>query len=597
MMATPFDPRLSPSATETNQINWLGLRVFMEEHFRGFTDTTVRIFDNVDSSDICPYILQHKICPSLFTDFPCCALYHPEFIVRNDEIQWLPRTWVCRAFQRSILPDGSGVANCPIPQCQYAHAGLWSTSEQLAFRALALRTHQHNMGLLYHLQPTASGTRPLERISSSTALHILQTQPFLTLQKWGEYKYRANIPPPPTYSSQLSQVSYLFAHNWTPNSDVPHRSRRSTTPRRSTRSVTPTRSTSARPQQIAPTMPVSPTDPAPLDEFELVTNSRWGSRNRTPTPTPRNPSATSSSQTTPQDDVWQTFTQHYDTVTPTRNLPINTVPDVIEEDSDGLEFPPSDLQLNRPPVLYHNQTQPAPAPEPEFRLQPVLATLANTANYNPIAITGSDNSYNIPHVPAIFLRHTYPSAPGDINLATTSNPLWQLPSNILYQLYNMTPQNQQHTIQQAITPWGLFTRMGLRDATNQHTHYEQSLTVPFATNTSSPELAIIRWLMHQRITHERQRVTHDFFTDLQRNRNLQPGSYYNAVARDWITTAADIYRATRGQNSPARTTFRSMAQTILDLINDTTQPEERYMVTETNITIDDNTGRLIFVER
>ena len=40
-----------------------------------------------------------------------------------------------------------------------------------------------------------------------------------------------------------------------------------------------------------------------------------------------------------------------------------------------------------------------------------------------------------------------------------------------------------------------------------------------------------------------------------------------------------------------------MAQTILDLINDTTQPEERYMVTETNITIDDNTGRLIFVER
>ena len=132
---------------------------------------------------------------------------------------------------------------------------------------------------------------------------------------------------------------------------------------------------------------------------------------------------------------------------------------------------------------------------------------------------------------------------------------------------------------------------------NTHTHYEQSLTIPFATNTSSPELAIIRWLMHQRITHERQRVTHDFFTDLQRNRNLQPGSYYNAVARDWITTAADIYRATRGQNSPARTTFRSMAQTILDLINDTTQPEERYMVTETNITTDDNTGRLIFVER
>ena len=144
----------------------------------------------------------------------------------------------------------------------------------------------------------------------------------------------------------------------------------------------------------------------------------------------------------------------------------------------------------------------------------------------------------------MFLRHTFPTAPGDINLATTHNPSWQLPSNILHQLHNRT---LQHPIQQAMTPWGLFTRMDLRDATNRHTHYEQSLTVPFATNTSSPELAIIRWLMHQRITHERQRVTHDYFTDLQRNRNLQPGSYYNAVARDWITTAADIYRATRGQ--------------------------------------------------
>ena len=557
----------------------------MEEHFHAFPDSTVRLFDNVDSSDICPYITQHRICPSLFTDFQCSALYHPEFIVRHDEIQWLPRTWVCRAFQRSILPDGSGVANCPIDNCHYAHAGLWSTSEQLAFRALALRTHHHNMGLLYHLQPTDGGQRPLERISSSTALHILQTQPFITPHQWGEYKYRANIPPPPTYSSQLSQVRYLFAHQWTPNSDVPHRPRRSTTPRRNTRSTTPTRSTSARPQQIAPTMPHSPPESTPFDEFELVTNSRWGSRNRTPTPTPMTTAATSS-QTTPQDDVWQTFTHQYNPVTSSTTVRID---DIEEEDSDGLLLPGPNLQLNRLPT-----PTPNPTPEPEFRLQPLLSTLANTANYNPIAITGSDNSYNIPHVPNIFLRHIYPSAPGDINLATTHNPTWQLPSNILHQLHNRTPQ---HPIQQAMTPWGLFTRMDLRDATNRHTHYEQSLTVPFATNTSSPELAIIRWLMHQRITHERQRVTHDYFTDLQRNRNLQPGSYFNAVARDWITTAADIYRATRGQNSPARTTFRSMAQTILDLINDTTQPEERYMVTDNNITIDGNTGRLIFVEQ
>lgn len=153
-MAAPIDPRLSPNATEPNQIEWTPLRVYMEEHFRSFPDTTVRIFDNVESSDICPFILQYKICPSLFSDTTCCALYHPEFIVRHDEIQWMPRTWVCRAFQRTINPDGSGVTNCPIEQCHYAHAGQWSTAEQLAFRALALRTHHHNMGLLYHLQPT-----------------------------------------------------------------------------------------------------------------------------------------------------------------------------------------------------------------------------------------------------------------------------------------------------------------------------------------------------------------------------------------------------------------------------------------------------------
>ena len=165
-MATPFDTRLSPDATEPNHVNWLGLRVYMEDHFHAFPDSTVRLFSNVDSSDICPYITQHRICPSLFTDFQCSALYHPEFIVRNDEIQWLPRTWVCRAFQRSILPDGSGAANCPIDNCHYAHAGLWSTSEQLAFRALALRTHHHNLGLLYHLQPTDGGQRPPQHYTS-----------------------------------------------------------------------------------------------------------------------------------------------------------------------------------------------------------------------------------------------------------------------------------------------------------------------------------------------------------------------------------------------------------------------------------------------
>ena len=221
-MAAPIDPRLSPQATEPNQIDWVFLRTYMEEHFRSFPDSTVRIFDNVESSDMCPHILQYRICPSLFSDFTCYSLYHPEFIVRHDEILWMPRTWVCRAFQRTINTDASGTAACPIEQCPYAHAGSWSTLEQLAFRALALRTHHHNTGLLYHLQPTEGGTRPLDRISSSTAQQILRTQPFLTPEQWGEYKYRANIPSPPTYCGHLTQVRYLYAANWRPNTDEPH---------------------------------------------------------------------------------------------------------------------------------------------------------------------------------------------------------------------------------------------------------------------------------------------------------------------------------------------------------------------------------------
>ena len=73
--------------------------------------------------------------------------YHPEFLVRHGQILWLPRTWICRALQRSINWDGSGTMQCPISACPYSHAGYWSTFEQMAFRTLALRTRSHNMGL------------------------------------------------------------------------------------------------------------------------------------------------------------------------------------------------------------------------------------------------------------------------------------------------------------------------------------------------------------------------------------------------------------------------------------------------------------------
>lgn len=85
----------------------------------------------------------------------------------------------------------------------------------MAFRALALRTFSHNLGLLYHLQPTDAGTRPLQRISSSSAQLVLRTQAFLTEEQWHRHRYYADIPSPPTYSAHTSEVPYLYANNLT----------------------------------------------------------------------------------------------------------------------------------------------------------------------------------------------------------------------------------------------------------------------------------------------------------------------------------------------------------------------------------------------
>ena len=63
------------------------------------------------------------------------------------------------------------VAPCPAQLPTVIMLTLATGAQQLTFRSLALRTHPHNLGLLYHLQPTEAGTRPMERISSATAYH------------------------------------------------------------------------------------------------------------------------------------------------------------------------------------------------------------------------------------------------------------------------------------------------------------------------------------------------------------------------------------------------------------------------------------------
>ena len=140
-MATPNTPSLSPEAIHPNDVDFHKLRLYIEEHFRALPDSMRLLSQHLEPDSICPYYLSHRICPSLFSDHLCQATYHPEFVLRDGYIQWLPRTWICRALQRHL--SNPHTAQCPIPHCLYSHAGNWAAAEQLAFRALALRTKEY----------------------------------------------------------------------------------------------------------------------------------------------------------------------------------------------------------------------------------------------------------------------------------------------------------------------------------------------------------------------------------------------------------------------------------------------------------------------
>ena len=228
-MATPNSPSLSPEAIHPSDVDFHKLRLYIEEHFRALPDSMQLLSQHLEPDSICPHYLSHRICPSLFSDYICQATYHPEFVVRDGVIQWLPRTWICRALQRHLA--NLHAAQCPIPNCLYSHAGNWAAAEQLAFQALALRTQTHNMGLLWYEQPEDSGLHPLYQTSSPTALRVVQAQPFITLEQWSNHRYNRDIPSPPTYGPEPSDVRII---------QRTQHLRRSTTPRRN-RSPTPVR--------------------------------------------------------------------------------------------------------------------------------------------------------------------------------------------------------------------------------------------------------------------------------------------------------------------------------------------------------------------
>ena len=60
-------------------------------------DTMHLVYQHLEADSICPFYHRHRICPPLFTNYTCQATYHPEFILRDGFLQWMPRTWICRA--------------------------------------------------------------------------------------------------------------------------------------------------------------------------------------------------------------------------------------------------------------------------------------------------------------------------------------------------------------------------------------------------------------------------------------------------------------------------------------------------------------------
>ena len=284
-------------------------------------------------------------------------MYCPEFILKNHEITWMPRTSICRALQRHAA-DGHGQLNCPIEQCPYTH--MPATGQlQLAFCAFALRTSPHNLGLLWHLQPEDTGCRPLFTISSTTAQRVLQTRPFLTEYQWQCHRYGADIPSPPLQPTSLRS---------------PHHSQTTT--------------------RLRPTSPIHYIKEKTYNttvENTILDNRRPSQKHQLPIHERDHQSDLKQRQPCglglnhPRGTRWRT---HPHGRHRRRHLSIMCI------DKTAFHLPTSETSAQA--YTRPNQTCTLPS-----------QTLANAQNYQPIAITGSDGSYFIDDAPATFLQHLH----------------------------------------------------------------------------------------------------------------------------------------------------------------------------------------------
>ena len=210
-MATPNTPSLSPDAVNPNDVDFHKLRLYIEDHFRALPGSMRLLTTNLESQSICPFDQRRKICPSLFTNHHCSATYHPEFILRDNRIHWMPRTWICRGFQA---------------QLKTVHTVTRATGLRLSNSRSAHLRYAHNLTTLGYFgtnSPKTHGCRPLYTVSSPSARRVLQAQPFFTEEQWLEKNYKQDIPAPPTYGPDFSEVRII---------PKTHSNRRSTTPRR-----------------------------------------------------------------------------------------------------------------------------------------------------------------------------------------------------------------------------------------------------------------------------------------------------------------------------------------------------------------------------
>ena len=85
----PPDWALLQLDVATNQVNWSHVRLYMTERFSHPPTAFVQrqntsLHEHVDRSQICDHILRMRPCPSFFDAYQPCKMFHPEFILQND---------------------------------------------------------------------------------------------------------------------------------------------------------------------------------------------------------------------------------------------------------------------------------------------------------------------------------------------------------------------------------------------------------------------------------------------------------------------------------------------------------------------------------